>query len=77
MKAVRVEYSSDGGIGNDVMHIIDAGMVQKSMTNSRFIIVRAVDDNNHIVGKPIKIDMDIDVDSILETEYPYDDYDKP
>jgi hypothetical protein len=77
MKAVRVEYSSDGGIGNDVMHIIGAGSVQKSVTNPRFIIVRAIDENNHIVGKPIKIDMDIDVDSILETEYPYDDYDKP
>ena len=66
MKAVRVEYDSDGGIGNDVIHIIGAGMVQKSMTNPRFIIVRAVDKNNHIVGEPIKIDMDIDVDLVVE-----------
>jgi hypothetical protein len=73
MKVIRVEYSSDGGIGNDVIHIVGAGMVQKSMTNPRFIIVRAIDENNHIVGKPIKIDMDIDVDLILETEYPYDE----
>ena len=76
MKAVRVEYDSDGGIGNDVIHIVGAGMVQKSMTNPRFIIIRAVDENNHIVGEPIKIDMDIDVNSVLETEYPYEDYDK-
>jgi len=76
MKAVRVEYDSDGGIGNDVIHIIGAGMVQKSITNPRFIIIRAVDESNHIVGKPIKIDMDIDVNSVLETEYPYEDYDQ-
>jgi len=76
MKVVRVEYDSDGGIGNDVIHIVGAGIVQKSMTNPRFIIIRAVDENNHIVGKPIKIDMDIDVDSVLETEYPYEDYDQ-
>jgi hypothetical protein len=76
MKAVRVEFDSDCGIGNDVIHITGAGMVRKSITNSRFIIVRAVDENNHIVGEPIKIDMDIDVDSVLETEYPYEDYDQ-
>lgn len=76
MKAVRVEYDSDGGIGNDVIHIIDAGMVQKHTSNPRCFIIRAVDENNHIVGKPIVIDMDIDVNSVLETEYPYDDYDQ-
>jgi hypothetical protein len=73
MKAVRVEYDSDGGIGNDVIHILDAGMVQKHMSHPRCIIIRAVDETNHIVGKPIIIDMDIDVRSVNEIEYPYDD----
>jgi len=76
MKAVRVEFDSDCGIGNDVIHITGAGMVQKSVTNPRFIIIRAVDKNNHIVGEPIKIDLDMEINSILETEYPYEDYDK-
>jgi hypothetical protein len=73
MKAVRVEYESDNGIGNDVIHIIDAGIVQKSMDNPRFITIRAIDENNHIVGKPIKIDLDVPVDAVIETDYPYKD----
>lgn len=77
MKAVRVEFDSDCGFGHDVIHIVGAGMVQKSMTHPRFIIIRAVDENNHIVGEPIKIDIDMEVNSVLETEYPYEDYDQP
>ena len=73
MKAVRVEIDSDCGFGSDVIHIIGAGSVQKHMSHPRCIIVKTIDENNHIVGKPIIIDMDIDVRSVNEIEYPYDD----
>lgn len=71
MKAVKVEYDSDGGIGSDIIHILDAGIVQKHRSHPRCIIVRAIDDNNHVVGKPIIIDMDIDVRAVKEVYYPY------
>lgn len=73
MKAVRVEH--DSGYGNvNHTYIHNAGMVQiMKSTDPNFpepssVSVRAIDENNHIVGKPIVINLDSEIYSVEEVE---------
>jgi len=73
MKAIRVEHDSGYGQVNHT-YIHNAGMVQIVKSNDPnfpepySVSVRAIDENNHVVGKPIIVDLNSEVYSVEEVE---------
>jgi len=73
MKAIRVEH--DSGYGQvDHTYIHNAGMVQIVKSDDPYfpepysVSVRAIDENNHVVGKPIIVDLGWAIHSVEEVE---------
>jgi hypothetical protein len=69
MKAVRVDHAPDCGLENESVYIMDAGMVQMDLKDPCCIIVRAIDESNHVVGKPIRVDFGLEVRRVEEVDY--------
>jgi hypothetical protein len=67
MKAVRITR-----VDNDVFYITNASLVQTSMTDRKCITVKAIDESNHVVGKPMTMRFSFPIASVFETEYPYE-----
>jgi len=73
MKAIKIEHDSDYGQRCDT-YIHNAGMVQivksddPDFPEPYSVSVRAIDENNHVVGKPIIVDLGWAIHSVEEVE---------
>ena len=73
MKAVKIEHDSDYGQRCNT-YIHNAGMVQIVKSTDPYfpepfsVLVRAIDESNHIVGEPIIVDLGWAIHSVEEVE---------